>query len=205
MRGRPSPATATSHRLSPRGATLVMLLPNSMSSARPNLSHVIAEIVEHALMAGIGGIVLVPHRQVVVAGGVAGRHQMGGLVDDAAVGGDIPQPAEVGLALQAIERDAALHEILGDGQSGCSGADDAVFVAAREIRHESDILYVLDRRATLTAGGGSKTRDGSPHSPRPSARTPAQSRMSSRIAAACSPLVRDQPGAFSGSVIGAPR
>ena len=46
-------------------------------------------------MTGISRIGIITHRQVVIGSGVAGRHQMRGLVDDPALGVDVPKAAEI--------------------------------------------------------------------------------------------------------------
>src|SRR5262245_33633872 len=53
--------------------------------------HVAAEVGQDLGMTGVGRVSIVAHRQVIVRGGVAGRHQVRGLVDDAAVGVDVPK------------------------------------------------------------------------------------------------------------------
>jgi hypothetical protein len=50
---------------------------------------------------------------------------MGRLVDDAGGCGDVPQPADVGLALQALEVNAVELEILGDRKTRNTGTDHA--------------------------------------------------------------------------------
>src|SRR6185312_5925240 len=91
--------------------------------AQPESASEVAKVSKHAFMAWIFRIVLVQHRQIVEAGGADGGHQVGRLVDDAAFGGKIPQAADIPFAFQAIEGNAAVDEILSDGQPGGTGSD----------------------------------------------------------------------------------
>jgi hypothetical protein len=65
---------------------------------------------------------------------------MRGLVDDAAVGRDVPEPAEIRLPLETIERNSPRFEIFGDGEARRAGADDAIFNVASKIGHERNTL-----------------------------------------------------------------
>src|SRR3990170_7632098 len=86
-----------------------------------------AQIGERLPMRGIARIFL-GEGIVLEARVFSGRDKIGGVVDDAGVGRLVPQAADVVLALQTIEGDAALAESLGGGQPGRSGADDADLV-----------------------------------------------------------------------------
>jgi hypothetical protein len=103
--------------------------------AQIELGDVVAEIRQHALMTRIFGIILIEHGQVVEASGTDARDEVGGLVDDAARGGDVPQAADIGLAFETIEGDAPRKEGLGGGQSRRSGADNEVFVLGGALSH----------------------------------------------------------------------
>src|SRR5262249_27042404 len=71
------------------------------------------------------GRILVGEGIILEAGIFARRYEVGGVVDDAGVGGFIPQSADIPLALQTVEGDAAVAEGLGGGKSRRSRADNA--------------------------------------------------------------------------------
>ena len=86
-----------------------------------------AQISERLAVRGIGRIFL-GEGIVLEAGIFPRRDQIGGVVHHAGFGRLVPQPANVVLPLEAIERDATLVEGLGGGQARRAGADDADLV-----------------------------------------------------------------------------
>ena len=76
-----------------------------------------AQVSERLPMRRIGRIFL-GEGVIVEAGVFPRRDQIGGVVDHAGVGLLVPQPAEIVLPLQTIERDAAFAESLGGGKTG---------------------------------------------------------------------------------------
>jgi len=101
---------------------------------QPKFAGIVAEIGQHAVVPGIFGVILIEHRQVVEAGRADRGDEMRRLVHDAAGGGDVPQPADVGLAFKAIKGDAAFEKGLGGGKARGAGTDDHILVA-RSISH----------------------------------------------------------------------
>jgi hypothetical protein len=131
----------------------------------------IPEIAEDADVARILRVVLVQHRQVVVAGGADGGDEVGALVDHPAWRGDVPQPADVLLAFQAVEGDAALDKILRHREPGGPGADDAIAeiaTGALHDRREALSVFPLELQPCRQGCGAAPPKKGLDPSPRPS-------------------------------------
>ena len=86
-----------------------------------------AQISKRLAMRRIGRI-FVGKRIVLEAGIFARGDEIGGVVDDAGPGRLVPQPADIALALETVERNAALGEGLGRGEPRRPSADDADFI-----------------------------------------------------------------------------
>ena len=89
---------------------------NSILSRLPELHRVGAQISERLAVRGIGRVFL-GEGIVLEAGVFPRRDQIGGVVHHPGFGCLVPQPADVVLPLEAIERDATLVEGLGGGQA----------------------------------------------------------------------------------------
>ena len=72
---------------------------------------IVAQIGERFAVRGVGRILL-GHRVILEARVFARRDEIGGVVDDARASGFVPKSSDVILALEAVERNAALGEVL---------------------------------------------------------------------------------------------